>query len=57
MLVAVAVAAALVATEAFAADVKSVSRLAFGPDNILLLPTGKAPGACAGVAGARAQAG
>ena len=37
MLVAVAVAAALVATEAFAADVKSVSRLAFGPDNILFV--------------------
>ena len=33
----VAVSAALVATSAFAADVKSVSRLAFGPDNILFV--------------------
>ena len=33
----VAVAAVLVATGAFAADVKSVSRLAFGPDNILFV--------------------
>ena len=33
----VAVAAALVATGTFAADVKSVSRLAFGPDNILFV--------------------
>ena len=33
----VAVAAALVATGSFAADVKSVSRLAFGPDNILFV--------------------
>ena len=37
MLVAVAVAAALVATGASAADVRSVSRLAFGPDNILFV--------------------
>ncbi len=33
----VAVAAALVATGTLAADVKSVSRLAFGPDNILFV--------------------
>ncbi len=33
----VAVAATLVATGTFAADVKSVSKLAFGPDNILFV--------------------
>ena len=33
----VAVAAVLAATQAFAADLKSASRLAFGPDNILFV--------------------
>ncbi|MGX5804928.1 hypothetical protein ACWGS9_27290 [Bradyrhizobium sp. Arg314] len=33
----VAVAVAMASTAAFAADIKSVSRLAFGPDNILFV--------------------
>ena len=44
MLAAVAVATALVATGAHGADVKSVSRLAFGPDTLAPPSVGGAAG-------------